>query len=130
MKNLREQPYVFVAVPYPGVSPEDMETLVANPIEKKLKEITKVKKLTSGSMEGFTNITIEFSPDIEIDEAVRKVREKVDQAKPDLPKDIEEPVVQEFNFETQTSTVQSRWRKESCLLQVSTGSELQIAYPE
>ena len=27
-----EQPYVFVAVPYPGVSPEDMETLVANPI--------------------------------------------------------------------------------------------------
>ena len=31
-----EQPFVMVAVPYTGVSPEDLETLVANPIEKKL----------------------------------------------------------------------------------------------
>jgi multidrug efflux pump subunit AcrB len=94
-----EQPFVIVAVPYTGVSPEDMETLVANPIEKKIKEITKIKQVTSASLEGYTNITVEFEPDIEIDEAVRKVREKVDQAKPELPGDIEEPIVQEFNFE-------------------------------
>lgn len=94
-----KQPVVIVAVPYVGVSPSDMETLVANPIEKKLKEIPKIKKLTSSSTEGYTNIVAEFEPDMDIDEAVRKVREKVDQAKPDLPSDLEEPFVQEVNFE-------------------------------
>jgi len=94
-----KQPYVIVSVPYVGVSPSDMETLVANPIEKKLKEISKIKKLTSSSTEGFTSITSEFETDIDIDEAVRKVREKVDQAKPDLPSDLDEPIVQEINFE-------------------------------
>jgi CzcA family heavy metal efflux pump len=94
-----KQPFVIVAVPYVGVSPSDMETLVAQPIEQKLKEISKIKKLTSSSVEGYTSITAEFEPDIDVDEAVRKVREKVDQAKQDLPTDLEEPIVQEINFE-------------------------------
>ncbi|MFZ0391022.1 MAG: efflux RND transporter permease subunit, partial [Calditrichia bacterium] len=46
-----KQPVVIVSVPYIGVSPSDMETLVAQPIEKKLKEISKIKKMTSSSME-------------------------------------------------------------------------------
>ncbi len=94
-----KQPVVIVAVPYPGVSPSDMETLVIDPIEKKLKELTKIKKLSSTAQEGYANITAEFESDMDIDEAVRKVREKVDQAKPDLPSDVEEPFVQEINFE-------------------------------
>ncbi len=94
-----KQPVVVVAVPYVGVSPEDMETLVANPLEKEIKEITKIKKLTSSSLEGYTNVIVEFESDIDIDEAVRKVREKVDQARPELPDDIEEPMVEEVNFE-------------------------------
>ncbi len=94
-----KQPVVIVSVPYVGVSPSDMETLVAQPIETKLKEISKIKKMTSSSLEGFTTITVEFESDMDIDEAVRKVREKVDQAKPDLPGDLEEPIIQEINFE-------------------------------
>jgi multidrug efflux pump len=94
-----KQPFVIVSAPYVGVSPSDMETLVANPIEKKLKEISKIKNLTSSSTEGFTNVFAEFEPDIDIDEAVRKVREKVDQAKPDLPSDLDDPIIQEINFE-------------------------------
>lgn len=94
-----KQPVVIVAVPYVGVAPSDMETLVAQPIENKLQEISKIKKMTSTSMEGYTNIMVEFETDMDIDEAVRKVREKVDQARPDLPDDIEEPFVQEINFE-------------------------------
>ena len=94
-----KQPVVIVAVPYLGVAPGDMETLVAQPIENKLQEITKIKKMTSNSNEGIASITVEFESDIDIDEAVRKVREKVDQAKADLPEDIEEPIIQEINFE-------------------------------
>jgi CzcA family heavy metal efflux pump len=95
-----KQPIVFVAAPYPGVSPADMETLVIQPLEDKLKEINKIKKLSSSAREGYANITAEFEPDIEVDEAVRKVREKVDLAKPDLPSDLEDPIVQELSFES------------------------------
>ncbi|MCC7430185.1 efflux RND transporter permease subunit [bacterium] len=94
-----KQPVVIIAVPYVGVSPSDLETIVVDPIEKKLKEIAKVKKMTSSTVEGYSNITVEFEPDVDIDEAVRKVREKVSQAKPDLPIDLEEPIIQEINFE-------------------------------
>ena len=95
-----KQPLVFVAAPYPGVSPADMETLVIQPIEEKLKEINKIKKLTSSASEGYASVQAEFEPDMEVDEALRKVREKVDLAKPDLPSDLEDPIVQEFSFES------------------------------
>jgi multidrug efflux pump len=36
------QPVIFIAVPYPGVAPSDMETQVVEPIEDKLQEITKI----------------------------------------------------------------------------------------
>jgi multidrug efflux pump len=94
-----EQPVIFVSVPYAGVSPRDMETLVAKPIEDKLKEIAKIKTLSSTSREGYTSIVAEFQSDIEVDEALRRVREKVDQARPELPVDASEPIVQEINFE-------------------------------
>ena len=95
-----KQPIVFVAAPYVGVAPSDMETLVVQPIEEKLEEITQIRKLTSVSQEGYANITCEFQTDIDVDEAVRKVREKLDQAKPDLPSDLEDPIVQEMNMES------------------------------
>ncbi|GAB4168989.1 MAG: efflux RND transporter permease subunit [Calditrichia bacterium] len=94
-----KQPVVIIAAPYTGVSPEDMETLVAQPLEQKLKEISKVKKMTSSSSEGYTSITVEFEPDVDIDEAVQRVRDKVDQAKTDLPDDLDDPIIQEINFE-------------------------------
>ena len=44
-------------------------------------------------------VTIEFAPDVEIDTALQWVREKVDQAKGDLPVDLEEdPSVLEINL--------------------------------
>lgn len=94
-----KQPVVIVAAPYVGVSPADMETLVTQPLEEKISEITKIKKMTSSTSEGYTNITVEFEPDIDIDEAVRKVREKVNQAKQDLPNGLEDAIIQEVNFE-------------------------------
>ena len=92
-------PVVLVTVPYPGVSPTDIETLVVRELENKLKELRKVKVMRSTSAEGAGIVSVEFDPDIDIDDAVRKVREKVDLAKPKLPKDALEPVVKEISFE-------------------------------
>src|SRR5437870_10095273 len=94
-------PYVFVATAYYGVSPSDIENLVTQEIEKEVKGIKDVKKVTSISQESFSIVNIEFNPDVKIEDAIQKVRDKVSIAKTKMPKDIEEPSVTEINFSEQ-----------------------------
>lgn len=91
-------PLVIVATPYFGVSPEDIESLVTQPIEKELNGISEVKEITSSSIEGFSNIKVEFNSGTDIDDALQKVRDKVNKAESDLPDDIEKPQIIELNF--------------------------------
>jgi len=91
-------PYIFVTVRYEGVSPEDMESLVTIPIERKLTGLSGVKKIESTSNEGMSSISIEFQPDVEIEDALQRVRDKVDQAKQDIPADADDPSIFEVNF--------------------------------
>ncbi|SEA74326.1 heavy metal efflux pump, CzcA family [Desulfuromusa kysingii] len=92
-------PYVLVITTYEGVTPDDIESLITYPIERKLKGLKDVEKITSVSAEGSSMITIEFVPDVNIDNALQWVRDKVDQAKGDLPKDLEnDPSVLEINL--------------------------------
>ncbi len=91
-------PNIFVVTVYPGVSPEDMESLVTRKLEDELGNISEVKTMTSTSSEGYSSINLEFDPNVDIEDALQKVREKVDLAKPELPEDAEEPTVQEINF--------------------------------
>lgn len=91
-------PNILVITTYPGVSPEDMESLVTRKLEDELAGISDVKEMTSTTAEGYSNITLEFNSDVNIDDALQKVREKVDLAKPELPEDAEDPIIQEINF--------------------------------
>jgi len=92
-------PYVFVSTSYKGVSSADIETGITIPIEKKLKGLDRVKKIKSISSEGLSQINIEFIPKTEIDEVLRKVKDKVDEAMGDLPQDLEnDPAVFEINI--------------------------------
>lgn len=81
-------PYIVVNTPYPGTSPEDIENLVTRPIEKQLKSISDVKKMTSNSVQDFSSIIVEFDPDLSIETAKQRVRDAVDKAKSDLPTDL------------------------------------------
>lgn len=94
-------PNIFVSTLYFGVSPKDMENLVTQEIEKEVKGIKDVKKVTSVSQESFSLVNIEFNPDVKIDEALQKVRDKVAIAKTKMPSDIEEPTVTEINLSEQ-----------------------------
>jgi multidrug efflux pump len=92
-------PYVFVTTTYEGVAPEDMEKLITIPIERKLKGVSDVEEIRSTSAEGISTVAVKFLPSIDIDDALQKVRDKVDQAKQDLPADLpDDPVIQEVNF--------------------------------
>ena len=92
-------PNVFVSTTYKGVSSSDIESSITIKIEKKLKGLDRVKKIHSISAEGLSQINIEFLPGTDIDEVLQKVKDKVDEAKKDLPGDLEDdPAVFEVNF--------------------------------
>lgn len=92
-------PYIFVTTTYEGVAPEDMETLITIPIERKLKGLSDVEEIRSISDDGSSFIAIKFLPAVDIDDALQKVRDKVDQSKQDLPPELEDdPVITEANF--------------------------------
>lgn len=91
-------PIIVISTPYFGVSPEDVENLITRPIERKLKGLSDVKEIRSTSAEGFSTIVVEFVAGTDIDNALQKVREKVDLAKPDIPEDAEDPILSEINF--------------------------------
>ncbi|MBT5973700.1 efflux RND transporter permease subunit, partial [Desulfobacula sp.] len=92
-------PFVFVSTDYRGVSATDIETSITIKIEKKLKGLDKVKNISSVSSQGLSQINIEFLPGTDIDEVLTKVKDKVDEAKNDLPSDLEnDPSVFEVNI--------------------------------
>lgn len=91
-------PLITVAVPLPEASPEDVENGITVPLERQLKNLKGMKKLTSVSVEGMSITTAEFTPDIKVEEALQKVREKFDVAKVDFPADAEDETISELSF--------------------------------
>ena len=94
-------PLLIVSIPFPGASPEDVESLISNKVEQELKTIKNLKEISSTSSEGVSVLTLEFTSDFDISEARTKVREKMDQIKPDLPADAEDYQVTEINLSEQ-----------------------------
>jgi multidrug efflux pump subunit AcrB len=80
-------PMILVNSVYPGTSPTDMENLVTRPIEKNLKSISGVRKITSRSVQDFSSIIVEFNTGIEIRDAKQQVTDAVDKTRQDLPND-------------------------------------------
>ncbi len=91
-------PVVMVTTPYPGVSPEDIESLVTIPIENELAGLQDLKKMSSTSAEGASIIALEFEPEIVIEEAIQRVRDRVDRARAKVTKDAEDTTIQEVSF--------------------------------
>lgn len=91
-------PFIVVQTIYPGVAPDDIETLLTRPIEDELNGIADVKTITSQSVEGYSAINVEFNAGVDMTEAKQEVREKVDLAKPELPEAAEDPQIIELNF--------------------------------
>jgi len=94
-----KQPIVYIGTPYPGNSPIDMENLVTRPIEKEINSISEVDNIQSTSVQDYSTIIVEFDPKVSIEEALTKVKDAVDKAKPELPDDLpQDPNAFEINF--------------------------------
>lgn len=91
-------PVITVTTPYIGVSPADIETLVTVPLENELAGVKDLKRMTSTSYEGLSVIMLELEPEVVIQDAMQRVRDRVSRARPDLPDDAEETDIAEINF--------------------------------
>lgn len=92
-------PTVYINTPYFGNSAADIENLVTRPIEKELQSITGIKDIKSTSIQDYSVITAEFESDMDIDDAVDKVKDAVDKAKSELPNDLDaDPTVLDINL--------------------------------
>lgn len=92
-------PTIYINTVYVGTSPSNIENLVTKPIEKQLKSISGIKKLNSTSLQDVSVILVEFNTDVDVAIAKQKVKDAVDKAATDLPKDLtREPNVMEVAF--------------------------------
>ena len=94
-------PTIIVNTIYPGTSPADIENLITRPLEKNLKAINGVKKITSNSIQDFSSIAIEFNTGIDVADAKQKVKDAVDKTKSSqsLPNNLpSDPSIMEIDF--------------------------------
>lgn len=91
-------PYVTVVTIYPGASPEELETEVAKRIEDAVVSIDGLKHVSSTCMENVCQTLLEFQLEVNVDIAATDVREKLDLIRADLPIDVEDPIIQKFDF--------------------------------
>lgn len=90
-------PLFYVSTGLDGISPQDSERLLIEPLETELSSITGLKQMTSNAGEGYASVQLEFEPGFDATSALDKVKEGVDRAQSDLPADAWDPVVTEIN---------------------------------
>jgi len=72
---------IYISTPYPGNTAEDIERLITDPLEDKIKNVSNVVEVTSTSQEDYSIITVEFDEDITIESAKQKIKDEVDAEK-------------------------------------------------
>lgn len=94
-------PVGVIITSYPGASPADVEELITKKIEKEVANLKGVDSVTSSSANSISSISVEFLADEDLDDAIRRLRDAVDNVKPDLPDDGNDPIVKEVSFDDQ-----------------------------
>ena len=82
-------PKIYIGVTHQGNSPSDIENLITRPIEKELNTISEIDNITSTSIQDYSTIIAEFTADTDVEDALSKVKDAVDKAKPELPTDLD-----------------------------------------
>ncbi len=70
---------IYISSVYPGNTAEDIEKLITDPLEDKLKTVSNMIKITSTSQENVSMITLEFDESVTIEQAKQKVKDEVDE---------------------------------------------------
>ncbi len=98
-------PVYFVSVTQQGISPGDAERLLVRPLESKLRGLDGLKEITTISAQSNATAVLEFNIGTDKTEVLADIRDKVDQAKSEMPADADEPVIAETNFALQPTII-------------------------
>ena len=92
-------PYFLIGVMHEGISPEDGERLLIQPVEVELRKVEGIKEISATANEGFVSLGVEFEPEIDLKVALLDTREAVNRAKSEMPATAEEPFVEQLNVD-------------------------------
>lgn len=119
-----DPPIINVSTTYSGANADIIESQITEPLEKAVNGIAGIRNITSSSSVGRSSITIEFTLGSDLETAANDVRDKVSQAKRQLPDDLtSDPVVSKADANSNaiiTMTVQSNSRNPLQLTEYST----------
>jgi len=90
-------PIVAVITRLPGAAPEEVETEVTDKIEESINTIAGIDDLQSVSAEGISQVFVTFVLEKNVDVAAQEVRDKVNRVLADLPRDIDQPIVEKLD---------------------------------
>jgi hydrophobic/amphiphilic exporter-1 (mainly G- bacteria), HAE1 family len=90
-------PFVTVAIPYPGASPDGVEKEILDPVEEAISSISGVKNVNGVAEDGFATVMVEFLFDKPLPEATQDIRDAISGIRSDLPAEMEEPIIKKFN---------------------------------
>jgi multidrug efflux pump len=93
-----DMPVVHVSTTLQGIAPEDAERLLLRPLETRLRSVEGLKELKATAIPGGGDLILKFEAGFDADRALRDVRDRIDQAKPDLPAEADEPIVHKVNL--------------------------------
>ena len=92
-------PYFLIGIVHEGISPEDGERLLIQPVEVELRKVEGIKEISAVASEGYVSLGVEFEPEVDLNIALLDTREAVDRAKSEIPTTAEEPFVEELNVD-------------------------------
>ena len=92
-----EYPQLTVATNYPNVGPEEIERIITDQVENALAGVPNVEEIRSGSSEGRSRVTLEFTQGTNVDAAANDVRAALDRIRDDLPPEVESPRLWKFD---------------------------------
>jgi len=90
-------PTITVTVSNPGASPTEMETEVTEKVEEAVNTISGIDELRSTSLEGVTQVFIQFVLEKDVNVAAQEVENRVQTVIPDLPDTAKQPTVQKLD---------------------------------
>ncbi|HLS92716.1 MAG TPA: efflux RND transporter permease subunit [Microbacterium sp.] len=93
-----DMPRVSVTTAYPGVAPQDIETLLTRPIEQAVSTVDGVESVRSISSEGLSRVELHFAWGMDLDAVVAEVRAQLDRIRASLPEAADPPNVMKFDL--------------------------------
>ncbi|MBK9156373.1 MAG: efflux RND transporter permease subunit [Chloracidobacterium sp.] len=90
-------PTLTVTVVNPGASPEEIETEITDKIEEAVNSVSGIDELRSSSLEGISQVFVQFVLEKDVEVAFNEVQQKVQQVIPNLPDTAEQPTVLKFD---------------------------------